>query len=137
MSRDRFDAIVRQAMREIPREFRNRLHNVEIVIEDDPSPELLAEMGSEEGETLFGLYQGTPLTERSWAHGNTLPDRIVLFRRPLEAACEDEDQLIDEVCLTLIHEAGHYFGLSEAQIQQVEDDFWYGGADEAGSDEEA
>lgn len=126
MSRQRFEALVRQAMREIPREFRNRLDNVEIVVEEEPSAELLADLGYGGAETLFGLYQGTPLTERSWAHGNTLPDRIVLFRRPLEEACEDEDQLVDEVCLTLIHEAGHYFGLSEEQIQHVEDEFWYG-----------
>jgi predicted Zn-dependent protease with MMP-like domain len=134
MTRRHFEAIVRQALREIPREFRNRLENVEIVVEDDPSPELLAELGSEEGETLFGLYQGTPLTERSWTHGNTLPDRIVLFRNPLEAACADDDQLVDEVCLTLIHEAGHYFGLSEDEIQQVEDEFWY--ADPEADDED-
>ena len=130
MTRASFDAIVRQALREIPREFRGRLQNVEIVVEDEPSSELLAELGYEKGETLFGLYQGTPLTERSWAHGNTLPDRIVIFRRPLESACEDEDQLVDEVGLTLIHEAGHYFGLSEEQIQAVEDEFWYGQDDE-------
>jgi len=135
MSRRSFEAIVRQALREIPREFRNRLDNVEIVIDDDPSPELLAELGSEEGETLFGLYQGTPLTERSWSHGNALPDRIVLFRNPLEAACQDDDQLVDEVCLTLIHEAGHYFGLSEDEIQQVENEFWYADAGPDGEDE--
>jgi hypothetical protein len=67
-------------------------------------------MGHEPGDTLFGLYHGTPLTERGWAHGNALPDRIVLYQRPLEAECEDEDELFEEVCLTLIHEAGHYFG---------------------------
>ncbi len=135
MTRSRFESIVRRALREIPREFRRRLENVEILVEDEPSTELLSELGMEHGATLFGLYQGTPLTERGWAHGNTLPDRIVLFRVPLESACEDEDQLVDEVGLTLIHEAGHYFGLSEEQIQAVEDEFWYGDDEPAGADD--
>jgi hypothetical protein len=76
MTRSAFEALVREAMRAIPRHFRDRMQNVEIVVEDAPSADLLAEMGYEPGETLFGLYQGTPLTERGWAHGNALPDRI-------------------------------------------------------------
>ena len=82
-------------------------------------------MGDEPGETLFGLYQGTPLTERGWAHGNALPDRITLYQRAIEEASETEDDVFDEVCLTLIHEAGHYFGLSEDEIEAIEDEFWY------------
>ena len=100
------------------------MKNVEIVVEDSPSPALLAEMGNEPGETLYGLYHGTPLTERGWAHGNALPDRIVIYQRPLEAECEDEDELFEEVCLTLIHEAGHYFGLSEEEIDEAEEIWW-------------
>jgi predicted Zn-dependent protease with MMP-like domain len=124
MTRAAFEALVREAMRAIPRQFRDRMKNVEIVVEDSPSPALLAEMGHEPGDTLFGLYHGTPLTERGWAHGNALPDRIVLYQRPLEAECEDEDELFEEVCLTLIHEAGHYFGLSEEEIDEAEEIWW-------------
>jgi predicted Zn-dependent protease with MMP-like domain len=124
MTRAAFEALVREAMRAIPRQFRDRMKNVEIVVEDSPSPALLAEMGHEPGDTLFGLYHGTPLTERGWAHGNALPDRIVIYQRPLEAECEDEDELFEEVCLTLIHEAGHYFGLSEEEIDEAEEIWW-------------
>jgi predicted Zn-dependent protease with MMP-like domain len=134
MSRRQFEATVRAAMRAIPRGFRERMSNVEIVVEDRPSKDLLAEIGHEPGDVLFGLYQGTPLTERSWTHGNTLPDRIVLYRESLQEACADEDELFDEVCLTLIHEAGHYFGLSEEQIQAIEDEFWYGKGKPVGED---
>jgi predicted Zn-dependent protease with MMP-like domain len=133
MTRAAFEALVREAMRAIPRQFRDRMKNIEIVIEDSPSPELLADMGYEPGETLFGLYHGTPLTERSWAHGNALPDRIVIYQRALEEECADEDELFEEVCLTLIHEAGHYFGLSEEEIEEAEEIWWNG----AGEDEES
>ncbi len=126
MTRREFEAVVREALDVIPRHFRKRFDNLEVVVEDAPSADLLADMGFEHDETLFGLYQGTPLPERAWAHGNQLPDRIVIFQRPLEEAFEDDDEMFEEVCLTLIHEAGHYFGLEEAEIEAIEDEFWYG-----------
>ena len=64
------------------------MRNVAVVVEDEPSQELLDEMEIEPGDTLFGLYQGTPLPERSWAHGNNLPDRISIYQKPTEEACE-------------------------------------------------
>jgi len=129
MTRPDFEALVSDALALIPRDFRDRLQNVEIVVEDAPSPQLLAEMGYETGEPLFGLYHGTPLTERGWAHGNVLPDRIVIYQRSLEDAYKDADEMFEEVCLTLIHEAGHYFGLSEDEIEAIEDEFWYSGGE--------
>jgi predicted Zn-dependent protease with MMP-like domain len=127
MTRAEFGVLVREALSLIPSDFRQRLENVEVVVEDAPTPALLAEMGYEPGETLFGLYHGTPLTERGWAHGNALPDRIVIYQRSLEEAFTDADEMFEEVCLTLIHEAGHYFGLSEDEIEAIEDEFWYSG----------
>jgi predicted Zn-dependent protease with MMP-like domain len=136
MTRSEFEALVRDALALIPPDFRDRFHNVEVVVEDAPSPELLAEMGYEAGETLFGLYHGTPLTERGWAHGNVLPDRIVIYQQPLEDAFTDPDEMFEEVCLTLIHEAGHYFGLSEDEIEAIEDKFWYSGGELGDRDED-
>ena len=127
MKRRNFEQLVHDALASIPRRFRERLENVEIVIEDRPSAALLHEMGFGPDDALFGLYQGTPLTERGWAHGNALPDRIVIYQQPLEDAFDDEDEMFEEVCLTLIHEAGHFFGLSEEEIEAIEDEFWYGG----------
>jgi len=127
MRRREFEALVREALGVIPARFRDRLQNVELVVEDAPASALLEEMGMAPDDALFGLYQGTPLTERGWAHGNALPDRIVIYQRPIEEACSDEDEIFDEICLTLIHEAGHYFGLSEEEIEAIEDEFWYGG----------
>jgi len=124
MTRSQFDALVREAMRSIPRRFRERMQNVEILVEEAPDQAVLADMGFEPDEVVFGLYQGTPLTERQWGHGNALPDRITIYQRSLEEECESEDELFEEICLTLIHEAGHYFGLSEQEIQEAED-VWY------------
>jgi predicted Zn-dependent protease with MMP-like domain len=96
------------------------------VVEQEPPPELLDEMGIEPPDTLFGLYQGTPLTQRGWGFGNQLPDRIVLFQGPIEDGCADENEIYDAVAETLIHEAGHYFGLSEAEIEEIEERYWRG-----------
>jgi predicted Zn-dependent protease with MMP-like domain len=126
VTRPAFEALVRDALAAIPQDFRERFNNLEVVVEDRPSPDVLAEMGMEPGETLFGLYHGTPLTERSWSHGNELPDCIVIYQRSLEEAFDDESELFEEVCLTIIHEAGHYFGLEEDAIEAIEDEFWYG-----------
>jgi predicted Zn-dependent protease with MMP-like domain len=136
MTRAEFEALVRDALSLIPRDFRQRFENVEVVVEDAPSTALLIEMGYEPGETLFGLYHGTPLTERGWAHGNDLPDRIVIYQRSLEDAFTDPDEMFEEVCLTLIHEAGHYFGLSEDEIEAIEDEFWYSGGELSEPDED-
>ncbi len=82
MTKERFTQLVEDALREIPRRFRNAMKNVAVVVEDLPSPETLAEMEVGPDDTLFGLYQGTPLPERSWGYGNTLPDRISIYQIP-------------------------------------------------------
>jgi predicted Zn-dependent protease with MMP-like domain len=124
MTRDRFRRLVSDALDTIPRRFQRHLRNVAIVVEDEPSPDLLAEMDIEPPDTLFGLYQGTPLTERRWDHGNALPDRITIFQGPIEDVSETEDDVVTEIGETLIHEVGHFFGLSEREIEEIEDRYW-------------
>src|SRR5919112_1894774 len=102
--------------------------NVAVVVEDEPPPHVLAELEVDPEDSLFGLYQGTPLPERSWAHGNALPDRISIYQRPIEEACEDHEEIIECIAETVIHEFGHYFGLSEEQIEEIEEKFWRGDA---------
>lgn len=125
MDRRKFEAIVADALRSIPHDFRAAMRNIAIVVEDEPSRQLLREMGVEPPDTLFGLYQGTPLTERAWDYGNALPDRILLFQGPHEREAEDEDDLVISVGETLIHEIGHYFGMSEEEIEEIEDRYWH------------
>src|SRR4030095_11771222 len=101
MTRQQFSALVDEALQEIPRRFRAAMKNVAVVVEDEPSPDGLAALQVEPGGTLFGLYQGTPLTERGWGYGNTLPDRISIYQRPIEEACADDAELRDCVAETV------------------------------------
>jgi len=124
VDRDAFDRLVADALRSIPRRFRDAMANIVIVVEDEPSRPLLREMDIEPPDTLLGLYQGTPLTERHWDYGNTLPDRILLFQGPHERSSDSEEDLVVAIGETLIHEIGHYFGMSEEQIEAIEEQYW-------------
>jgi predicted Zn-dependent protease with MMP-like domain len=126
VERAKFEAVVADALRSIPKPFRDAMQNIAIVVEDEPSRALLREMEIDPPDTLFGLYQGVPLTERRWDYGNTLPDRILLFQGPHEREAADDDDLIASVGETLIHEIGHYFGMSEEQIEEIEERYWRG-----------
>jgi predicted Zn-dependent protease with MMP-like domain len=127
MTRDQFKALVQEAIDTIPARFAREVKNVAIVIEDEPSEQLLDEMEMGPDETLLGLYQGVPLPERGWAHGNVLPDCITLFQRTIEEECDgDEDEIVVAIGETLIHELGHYFGLSEDEIMEIEERYWRG-----------
>ena len=130
MTREQFQRLVVEAIALIPKRFRREMKNLALVVEDEPAPDLLAEMEIEPPDSLFGLYQGTPLPERTWAFGNNLPDRITLFQRPIEEDCEDEDDVRAVIGETLIHEVGHYFGMSEEEIEEIEEHYWRSEAEE-------
>lgn len=129
MERKKFEQLVAEALASIPRRFKKAMHNIAIVVEDEPSPDLLREMEIDPPDTLLGLYQGTPLTERGWGHGNALPDRVLIFQGPHERDADDEDDLVVAIGETLIHEIGHYFGLSEEEIEAIEEQYWRGDAE--------
>jgi len=127
MTRAQFERHVGEALASIPRQFRDAMQNIAIVVEDEPSPDLLEEMEIEPPDTLFGLYQGTPLTERTTSsYGNVLPDRVLIFQGPHERETDDDEDLIVCIGETLIHEIGHYFGLSEEEIEEIEEKYWRG-----------
>ena len=126
MTREQFSSLVEEALEEIPRRFRAAMNNVAVVVEDEPPPHILDDLEIEPGGSLFGLYQGTPLTERGWGYGNTLPDRISIYQRPIEEACGDDEEIRDCVAETVIHEFGHYFGMSEQEIEEIEEKYWRG-----------
>jgi len=135
--RETFEGLVQQALRSIPAEFRDRIHNLAIIVEDEPDARLLDQMEVPPGETLFGLYHGTPLTERGWDYGNRLPDRITIYQGPHEREYDEED-LVTAIGETLIHEIGHYFGMSEEEIEEIEENYWreQTGEDDWDEDEE-
>ena len=130
MTRPEFERLVHEAVLLIPPRFRREMKNLALVVEAEPSPALLEEREIEPPDSLYGLYQGTPLTERTWGFGNVLPDRITIFQRPIEEDCEDEDEIRAVIGETLIHEVGHYFGLSEEEIEEIEERYWRGDPDD-------
>jgi len=117
MSRDEFEKVVARALDGLPAEIAERLDNVAVVVEDEPSDEEIEDAGLDpETETLFGLYQGLALTERGASASGMLPDRIVIYRRPLLDECDDRGELIREIQDTVVHEIGHFFGLDEQDL---------------------
>ena len=123
-AKDKFERLVEQALQSIPRRFRDAMQNVAIVVEDQPPP--IEDPATEDDEALFGLYEGTPLPERGASYGNTLPDRITIYQTPIEEACDTDEEIRKCVAETLIHEFGHYFGMSEEEIEEIEDKYWRG-----------
>jgi predicted Zn-dependent protease with MMP-like domain len=104
----------------LPRRFREQLRNVEFVVEDRPSPDLLRAEGLDpRHDSLYGIYQGVPLPERSSLDPPLLPDKISIFAEPLMEDFPDPDELRDEIRLTVLHEIAHYFGMDEDEIEEL------------------
>lgn len=115
-----FEGIVERALTHIPEEFRRRLDNIAITVEDEPSPALLRARGIGPGGTLLGLYHGRPLTTRSVFEPFALPDRITIFQGPHERLAPDREHLERLVEQTLWHEIAHYLGMDEHQVRAAE-----------------
>ena len=122
MDRDRFEQLVAQAIDGLPAEFRNRLDNVDVVLADQPTSAQLAESELERDETLLGLYEGVPLTERGRSYGMVLPDKITIFQKPIEAECGYDAKIVTEIRKVVRHEIAHHFGIGDARLRQLEND---------------
>jgi predicted Zn-dependent protease with MMP-like domain len=108
---------VARVLDRLPRQFREQLHNVEFVVEERPSIELLRAEGLDpRRDTLYGIYQGVPLPDRSPLDPPLLPDKITIFAEPLQEDFPDPEELREEIRLTVLHEIAHYFGMDEDQI---------------------
>jgi predicted Zn-dependent protease with MMP-like domain len=118
MDRKRFEELVQQAITELPDEFRHKLQNVAVIVEDRPGDELLERMEIPPEETLFGLYEGIPLTERGF-DSPLYPDRILIFQEPIEDACDSAEEIRDEVKTTLVHEIAHFFGIDDDYLEEL------------------
>lgn len=114
-----FARLVEQAIDRIPEELRIYLQNVVITVKRRPNLDLLAEMGVPPDEPLFGVYLGVPLTERSVGEPPLYPDAIHIFQEPLEDYCTTREQLLQEIELTVVHEIAHFFGFSDAQLEDL------------------
>ena len=118
LSHERFEALVAEALDSLPEAFMRHMQNVEVVVESWPASRTLREAGVPRGETLFGLYEGIPLTERTTGYGNVLPDKITIFQGPIESACTSDDEVRAEVQDTVVHEFAHFFGISDDELRR-------------------
>ena len=119
MDLPQFERLVRQAIGRIPQGLRAYLDNVDVVVEDWPAIEQLAGHVIGDDDYLLGLYEGVPLTERA-DYGMVLPDKITLFQRPIEAMCSDDEEIIEEVRKTVVHEVAHHFGIDDDRLEELE-----------------
>ena len=122
LTQEEFEEIVVLALKRLPKFFRKKMKNVDVVVEDRASRELLSEMGLRSPFELLGLYQGVPLDRRGFYYGNVLPDKITLFQIPIESMCQTKEELEERVREVVIHEVGHYFGLSDEKLRELEKD---------------
>ncbi len=121
LERTEFRQLVREAVALLPPELRRQVHNVDIVIEARPSREDLRTAGVARGHTLLGLYHGVPLTERGHENYNlVLPDKISIYQEPIEDMCgEDDDEVREQVRVTVLHELAHYFGIDDDRLHEL------------------
>ena len=120
MTHTEFEALVERALSSLPRQFKDKIRNVAVVVEDWADDETLEELGIEPPDTIYGLYRGTDITRRDSSYGNVLPDTIHIYQGPIEEDCVDAEEMADLVKDTVIHEIGHYFGLDDDTMEGIE-----------------
>ena len=122
MDKQRFEWLVAKAVDSLPDEFSAKLENIDVVVQDQPTPSQLAEVRLKRGETLLGLYQGVPLTKRSRHYGMVAPDKITIFQKPIETRCNNDTEVKAEIMRIVQHEIAHHFGISDTRLRQLERD---------------
>ena len=120
MTRTEFEDLVESALKKLPRPFRQKLKNIAVVVEDWADDETLEDVGIEPPDTLYGLYRGVDLTRRDSSYGNVLPDTIHIYQGPIEEDCADPAEMAELVRDVVVHEVGHYFGLDDETMEDIE-----------------
>ncbi|MFS8478406.1 MAG: metallopeptidase family protein [Micromonosporaceae bacterium] len=110
MSRERFEELVSEALDQVPPELLDLMDNVVVLVEDDPPAE---------DPELLGVYEGYALTERGWDYAGVLPDRIIIYRNPILRICDTEDDVVEEIAITVVHEIAHHFGIDDARLHEL------------------
>ncbi len=119
MKWEHFENLVLEAVNALPEEFKERLENIDLVVEHVASVEQLREAGLGEGDELLGLYEGVPLTERGAHYGLVLPDKISIFKRPIERSCRSDEEIRDLVASVVKHEIAHFFGIGDEWLEEM------------------
>ena len=119
LERSHFRTLVREAVALIPQGLLERIDNVDVVIERRPALADLRAAGVSPRDTLLGLYHGIPLTRRGESYNLVPPDKITIYQEPIESLCRDDDEVREQVRKTVLHELGHYFGISEERLHEL------------------
>jgi len=114
-----FEVLVAEALDGLPPDIQAKLENVEIIVEWRPSPAQLRRLGLGPGHSLFGLYEGIPQTVRTSGYNMVLPDKITIYRQPIEAHCQSDEQVRQVVRRTVLHELAHHFGISDERLREL------------------
>jgi predicted Zn-dependent protease with MMP-like domain len=122
LTREEFEALAVLALKRLPKFFKKKMKNVGVVVEDRAPRDLLSEMGLRSSYELLGLYQGVPLDRRGFYYGNVLPDKITLYQIPIESICQTKEEMEEKVREVVIHEVGHYFGLDDKRLKELEEE---------------
>ncbi|MEM7342954.1 MAG: metallopeptidase family protein [Chloroflexota bacterium] len=116
---EEFEQLVVEALDNLPDFFKKKLQNVEVVVSDWPTPLELQSVGLKPGRLLLGLYHGVPQTKRTSRYGLVVPDKITIFRLPIEQICRTREQVRRQVTRTVQHELAHHFGISDARLREL------------------
>ncbi len=120
LSREKFEEMVSEGIKAIPERFLQKLDNVAVVIENEPTPAQMKKLKIRRGWTLFGLYEGVPQAARGANYSAVLPDKITIFQRPIEEAADSGEEVREIVKNTVWHEIAHHFGMDEGRVRQAE-----------------
>ena len=122
LTRKEFEEAVVAALKRLPKFIKEKMENVDVVVEDRAPQDLVTEMGLHSPSELLGLYQGVPLDRRGFYYGNVFPDKITLFQVPIESICKTKEEVKEKGREVVIHEVGHYFGLDDERLRELEEE---------------
>jgi len=120
MDREQFEQLVEEAMAGLPQKFKKFIENLAVIVEDYPSGETRRSVGAPRSGIILGLYHGVPFKHRGPYYGNIPPDVIVIYQKPIESICATDEEVKEKVQDVVLHEVGHYFGMSDAELHRIE-----------------
>ena len=120
MTMQEFEELVEKTIAALPEGFKKKIENLAVVVEDYPSDEILLQLRLKSKKSLLGLYQGVPITKRNSNYCNVLPDKITIFKKPIELLNQKEEDIKNTIRQVVIHEIGNYFGMNEKDLEQIE-----------------
>ncbi len=120
MEREKFEKLAEEALAKIPKKFKKLISNLVVLVEEKASREIFEKTGSTPLSSILGHYHGVPFKHRGPFYGNIPPDVIVIYQKPIESICSTEEEIKKKVREVVFHEIGHYFGLSEKELREIE-----------------